>query len=317
MTRADRALIVLFCSTLSAACSSGEADATAQSSSSSASSSSSGGAGGAGGAPEGPPIGGDRPVIVLVPSTVKPDVPAPLVIMLHGYSVNNVVEEIYLQLAPLAKTRGFLYAHPDGTIDKDGKYFWNATDACCDRYSTGVDDSGYLARVIKEIKARYNVDPKRVYLFGHSNGGFMSYRMACDHADEIAAVATLAGAMFADVSRCKPAAPVSVLQIHGTADQEVLYAGDTMAPGYPSAAVTVKDWAELDGCASTPDTSAPGLDLDEALPGAETRVERYAQGCKPGGGAELWSIQDGVHIPALSTDFREKLIDFFYAHPKP
>jgi polyhydroxybutyrate depolymerase len=315
MPCADRALIVLLCSTLSAACSSGEAATTASSSSSSASSSSSGG--GAGGAPAETPIGGDRPVTVEVPSSVKPDVPAPLVIMLHGYSVNGVLEEIYLQLAPLAKARGFLYAHPDGTVNKDGKHFWNATDACCDRDGSGVDDSGYLAQVIKEIKARYNVDPRRVYLVGHSNGGFMSYRMACDHAEEIAAVATLAGAMFADVSRCKPSAPVSILQIHGTADTEVLYEGTTMAPGYPSAATTVKDWAELDGCASTPDTSAPPLDLDVALPGAETRVERYAQGCKPGGGAELWSIQDGLHIPALSADFREKLIDFLYAHPKP
>jgi polyhydroxybutyrate depolymerase len=291
------------------------------SSSSSESTSTASGSGGTGGSTStgtggGLPIGGDRPVDVLVPSSLKPGVPAPLVILLHGYSVNGTVEELYLQLAPLAEERGFLYAHPDGTIDKASNYFWNATDACCDMDHTNVDDSAYLASLIDQIQARYDVDPKRIYLVGHSNGGFMSYRMACDHADKIAAIVSLAGATFADTSKCNPSSPVSVLQIHGTADPEVLYDGST-TENYPGAEMTAKDWAVLDGCAPDADASSPALDLDETLAGAETHVERWAKGCAPGGGVELWSIEGGHHVPNLNHDAHEKLIDFLFAHPKP
>jgi polyhydroxybutyrate depolymerase len=271
------------------------------------------GSGGSGGAP---PIGGDRPVQVLVPASLKPGVPAPLVILLHGYSVDGNVEELYLQLAPLAETRGFLYAHPDGTIDQKANYFWNATDACCDMFASGVDDSAYLASLIEEIQARYDVDPKRIYLVGHSNGGFMSYRMACDHADKIAAIVSLAGATFADPSKCKPSSPVSVLQIHGTADPEVLYDG-SVAEHYPSAATTATDWAALDGCAPDIDGSAAPLDLDDSIAGAETSVARWNKGCASGSEVELWAITGGHHVPSLTSDAHEKIIDFLFAHPKP
>ncbi len=273
-----------------------------------------GGTGGGGGAP---PIGGDRPVTVYVPSGYNQAVPTPLVILLHGYSASGLVQELYFQLEPLAEERGFLYAHPDGTVDSTSKRYWDATDACCAFAGTPVDDSAYLAGVVDDIKAAYNVDPKRVFFLGHSNGGFMSYRMACDHADTIAAIASLAGAMWDDTSKCTPSEPVSVLQIHGTADATVLYDGGLFAGHpYPSAETSVLDWATYDGCALQ-STAGADLDLDSSLPGAETTVARYADGCDPGGAAELWTIAGGGHIPSLSPDFAPAVVDFLFAHPKP
>lgn len=271
--------------------------------------------GGAGGAPV---IGGDRPVEVQVPEGLAPGEKAPLVLLLHGYGVSGLLEELYMYLAPEAAKRRFFYAHPTGTVDAQGSYFWNATDACCDFGDTKVDDSAYLASVIDEIVAAYPVDPKRVYLVGHSNGGFMSYRMACDHADKIAAIASLAGAMWSDVSKCQPSEPVHVLQIHGTADDTVIYTGEGSGPGStPSAQTTASSWATLDGCDATADESAAPLDLDVGLAGAETTVSRWAKGCKMGGSAELWSIQGGGHVPQIADGFRKSLIDFLFAHPKP
>src|SRR5205823_14788929 len=131
-----------------------------------------------------------------------------------------------LRLAPIAEQKGFLYCFPDGTIDKDGNRFWNATDACCDFYGQNPDDSGYLRGLIEEIGARYALDRKRVFLIGHSNGGVMSYRMACDHADLIAAIISLSGETFLHPDRCTPSQPVNVLEIHATADTTAPYIGD-------------------------------------------------------------------------------------------
>ncbi len=264
------------------------------------------------------PIGGDRPVPVHVPPGYMAGVPTPLVLMLPGYTASAVVEEGYLQLTTQSDARGFLYATPEGLIDTMGNHYWNATDACCDLDGTMVDDSTYLSNVIKQIEAQYSVDPKKVFLIGHSNGAFMSYRMACDHGDQIAAIASLAGAMFTDVTKCKAAQPVSILEIHGTADATIAYTGGTIgANAYPGAATTVSDWVTIDGCSATGDTSSPPLDLVTTLPGNETTVTKYETGCKPGGGAELWSVAGGGHIPALSATFRSDVIDFLYAHAKP
>jgi polyhydroxybutyrate depolymerase len=263
------------------------------------------------------PLGGSRPVSIHVPPGYVAGIPAPLIIMLHGYSVSGATEESYLTLTPLSDARGFLYAYPDGTVDASGLHFWNATDACCDVGNTMVDDSGYLSDLIKQIEARYTVDPKKVFLVGHSNGGFMAYRMACDHADQIVAIASLAGAMFADVTACGASAPVNVLQIHGTSDTVINYAGGSLqGHAYPGAKTTVEDWATIDGCATDPDTSAAPLDLDSSLPGNETTVTSYAVGCKPNGHAELWTIQGGSHIPSLSPGFAGDVVDFLFAHAR-
>ncbi len=315
-------LVVASVASALAACGSSSSPATGTTDGGAASSGGTSGStsGGTGGEDGGDPgvIGGDRPVTVHVPASYVPGTAAPLVILLHGYGASGALQDLYFGMTAVSDARGFLYAFPDGTVDSDGKHFWNATDACCDLHGTKVDDSTYVSSLITQIQARYSVDPKRIFLVGHSNGAFMSYRMACDHADQIAAIASLAGAMFSDVSKCAPSQPVSVLQIHGTADDTVRFDGDQIAgQGYPGAKTTVADWVTFDGCSTTADTSAPPLDLDTRLAGAETTVTKYATGCKPGGHAELWTIAGGAHLPSLTASFSTSVIDFLFAHPKP
>ena len=95
---------------------------------------------------------------------------------------------------------GFLYAFPDGTRDRLGNRFWNASDACCDLFQSGVDDVAYLTAVIDDMSARFHVDAKRIHLVGHSNGGFMSHRYACDRAERVAAFVSLAGDNYKDAA---------------------------------------------------------------------------------------------------------------------
>ncbi|MEZ4302769.1 MAG: hypothetical protein R3B70_48045 [Polyangiaceae bacterium] len=217
----------------------------------------------------------------------------------------------------MADKRGFLHAVADGTVGANGSASGMPPTRAVDFYGTEVDDSSYLSGVVTEIQAKYSVDPKRIYFVGHSNGGFMSYRMACDHADQIAAIVSLAGATFSEDAKCAPSAPVAVLQIHGTADDTVLYDGGSFGPvSYPGALGTVEKWAANDGCEVTPQDGG-ALDLESGIPGDDSQAMVYSSGCKGGGHAELWTITGGGHIPALAADFGEQVFDFLEAHPKP
>jgi polyhydroxybutyrate depolymerase len=259
----------------------------------------------------------DRPFDVFVPTTYDGSTSVPLVVLLHGYTSTGMLQDGYFEMQSIAQDRGFLYVHPEGTTDDRGAQFWNGTDACCNLMGSTVDDSAYLTAVVEDIEATYSVDPKRIYFVGHSNGGFMSYRMACEHADKVAAIASLAGATFADVDRCRPSEPVGVLQIHGTADSVIGYeGGEIQGNTFPGAPTTAATWAAYNGCGPTPQQTDARRDLEANLPDTDTAVTAFAD-CPAGGNVELWTIEDGSHSPTLSSTFTEQVIDFLLAHPKP
>lgn len=259
-------------------------------------------------------FGGDRPATLQVPRDLDPARAYPLLVILHGYSVNGVFQQAYLGFNDAADARDALVIAPDGLVDSNGNQYWNASDACCDRDGSGVDDVAYLGGLIEEIAAAYPVDPDRVHLVGHSNGGYMSYRLGCERPDLIASFASLAGAAaFGDPATCAPDRPVSVLGIHGDADAAVPYDG---GPGVPGARDSIARWAVYDGCGEAFDAASP-LDLEATLAGAETAVERVA-GCPAGVGLELWTIQGGSHAPNLAQPaFADAVWGWLADHPRP
>jgi len=282
--------------------------------------------GGGGGTVDGSPVDGGavdavdvsaRPFDLFVPTGYVAGTPTPLVVLLHGYGATGAIQESYFQLQPVAEAQTFLYATPDGTLDGSLNHYWNATDGCCDVGHLDVDDVGYLRALIDDVATRYTVDPKRIYLVGHSNGGFMAHRMACDDADQIAAIVSLAGVTWNDPTQCTPSGPVSIAQVHGTADTTISYTGGMvfgLAP-YPSAQATVDAWASRNACTGTDATTMVDLITDVA--GDETTVTR-STGCVPGGGVELWTIAGGGHVPGLvQPTWAQALWAFLAAHPKP
>jgi polyhydroxybutyrate depolymerase len=254
-----------------------------------------------------------RPYSFKVPSRYSPSAPTPLLIVLHGYGSNGGNLAQYFGVLAGADKHGYLLAYPDGLTDAAGNRFWDATDACCNFYGKPVDDVAYLGAVVDDVAAHYNVDPKRVYVAGHSNGGFMAHRLACDRGDRFAAIVSLAGAVWQDASRCTAASVVNVLQVHGDADQTILYTGSAV---YPSASQTVATWAQKNGCTGTLEAAGADKDLDTWIPGAETRSETY-EGCPPGGAVGLWTIEGGAHVPAFGPAWEDALWAYFKAHPKP
>ena len=259
---------------------------------------------------------GDRPYDVVVPSGYDGTAAVPLLILLHGYTTTGSQMDSYFSMRAEADREGFLYVHPDGTKDSTGAQFWNATDACCDRDGTSVDDSAYLAGIIRDVSSRYRVDATRVYLFGVSNGGFMAYRMACDHADTIAGVVSMAGATYLDPSRCTPSRPVTVLEIHGTADETVPYGGgELFGPAFPSAPDTVAQWARFDGCAADRTPTGRRLDLAVDVAGAETVVSAFG-GCAHGTSVQLWTVQGVDHVFSFTDALVPDAVNFLLAHPQ-
>jgi len=259
---------------------------------------------------------GRGPLPVHVPSSYDGETPAPLILLLHGYTASGAQQDAYFGLSGLVDDYGFIMVAPDGTQESGGNQsrFWNASSACCNFFESKVDDVAYLTRLIDAVKADYAIDDTRIALFGHSNGGFMSYRMAHDRSGIISAIASLAGA---DQSG-SPANPVHVLQIHGTADTVIAYEGGTFRDGgaHPGARASTEAWARHNGC--TGEGVATGtLDLDRSLDGLETEVTRYTSGCKAGGSAELWTINGGGHGPAVSDHFSRLVVEWLLGHPKP
>lgn len=251
----------------------------------------------------------ERPARLTVPATHDGVTPLPVLVSLHGYGGSGTLQNGFLGVARAASEHGMYVITPNGTQDSSSRRFWNATPACCDFAGDTVDDVAYLTSLLDELEALAPVSD--IYFFGHSNGGFMSYRMACELAPRISAIASLAGSDYLSDTTCVPSEPVSVLQIHGDADGTISYLG---SGGYPSASDTVARWAGRASCEPEPQ-GGEALDLEGSIPGPETSVLRYAEGCI-GAEASLWTMQGGGHIPSVSPAFMPAVLEWLTAHAR-
>lgn len=255
------------------------------------------------------PLGGARPARVLLPDTYSTNTPWPVVVLLHGYGATGSIQDAYLGLSRRRSEYGFITIIPDGTANPEGQRFWNATEACCDFAINQVDDVAYLTGLLDEAAERLAIDPDRIYFLGHSNGGFMSYRMACELGSRIAAVTSIAGSTFNDPGSCKNPGNTNVLQIHGTQDTVIEYDGGLLAGRpYPSAREIVDRWASRHQCDSTP-VQGTSMSIVQTIAGEETRVLEW-QGCTEGNSVMLWTLEEGNHTPAFTRDFMDKVLDF-------
>lgn len=220
-----------------------------------------------------------------VPASYTPGQAVPLMLNLHGYTSNGAQQAAYTNFMAIADTAGFIVVHPDGTIDPNtSQRFWNFG-----IFGTSVNDIGFLQALIDTLSANYTINPNRVYCTGMSNGGYMSYALACQ-TTRFAAIASVTGSMSVPMyNSCNPSSPIPVMEIHGTADPTVPYAGNTTSK--PIADV-VAFWVTKNNCNPTANvTTLPDADPND---GTTAEHQVYTGGTN-GHTVEHYKINNGGH----------------------
>ncbi len=206
----------------------------------------------------------------------------PLVFNLHGYTSNASQQQAYSNFMPIADTAKFLMVLPEGTSISSSQY-WNAG------FGPGANDVLFMNDLIDSLDLTYNIDLNSVYSCGMSNGGIMSYYLACQLPNRFAAIASVTGDMLNSWFSCAPNRPFPVMEIHGTADATVPYNGDATFAHIDS---VVKKWRKFNNCNPTPvTTNVPDINAGD---GATAINYKYTGGTN-GAEVELYKVTNGAH----------------------
>ena len=257
-----------------------------------------------------------RDYIVHVPAVYNASVPVPLVINLHGYTSNASEQQLYTQFDAIADTANFIVVYPNG-VSNTWNSGWNVP------YNSGTDDVGFLSALIDTMISKYYINLSRIHATGMSNGGFMSFRLACELENRIASIASVTGLMTTpQTQHCTPSRKVPVMFIHGTADATVPYAGSTYMI---SADSTQNYWRAKNGCTASPvQYNFPDINTSDQ----STAVRYLSNVCADSSEVEFIKIINGGHtwpgvysLPNLVTNQDIKasveIWKFFCRHPMP
>jgi len=251
-----------------------------------------------------------RSYLLHVPAGIDPLQPVPVVFAFHGLWGNPADEENRSGFDPVADTNHFLVVYPAGSGDDRS---WNAG-SCCGIHNSAaennVDETAFVRQMLADLGTSFSIDPKRVYSMGFSNGAALSYRLACEMSDTIAAIAANSAPMMFDA--CQPQQPVAVMHVHGLADFIAPFDGGQSSLDstwvFPPVKDTIATWVQLDGCTGAPQEATLKNVITQTV---------YA-GCRGGTAVELDAVQYLEHdVPPANVLPPERVWDFFAAHPKP
>jgi polyhydroxybutyrate depolymerase len=269
-------------------------------------------------------VGGRQRTYRLYVPGALPDGPVPLLVGLHGGTGWGDQFAAVDGIEGLAEANGFIVAHPDGVEVGDGPGgVWNGGVCCGVAAREGVDDVGFVAALIAEVAAGHEVDPRRTYAFGHSNGGIMSYRLACELSDRIAGIGVVAGTLGVDT--CAPGEPVSVIHVHGTADENVPITGGTgprSAAGvdFPSPTAGFDALATADGCPAPRERTDGDVTVALRRPcdgGTAAEFVTIATAQHPWPGASPGRSARRAGVPYPDYDATAAVVAFLLSHPRP
>lgn len=257
-----------------------------------------------------------REYLVHTPIGYSTDKDYPLIINMHGLGSSRSQQQLYSQFDRVADTAGVIMVYPQGleaNVQGQIQTHWNAG------FGTGVDDVGFLTNMLDQIFIDYSVDEKKIYSTGMSNGGFMSYYLACRATDRVVAVASVTGSMtLSEYRGCQPSEPIPAMQIHGTADLVVPFRGN------PTIDEVVEFWVDHNECDVMPTEEM----IPDTDPNDNTTTTRIIyDGCENKGEVWYYVVDNGGHtwpgtfpVPLLgntSGDFfaSEHIWEFFKQFP--
>ena len=271
-------------------------------------------------------VGGlQRSYVVHVPKHGGKTSPMPVVLALHGATMNGPMMAWFTDLNHKADEAGFIAVYPNGT-GKRSSFFWNGGKCCGSAVKENVDDVAFIDALLDDLMQKYGVDERRVYATGMSNGGIMVYRLAAELADRIAAIAPVAGSVATEIGDLKR--PVSVLHFHGTKDEFLPFEGgkgpkSITGTHFLSIEKSVGLWVKANGCDEHPKTEILSGNEDELT---VTRTT-YGPG-KDGAQVVLVVIEGGGHTwpgkkspakilgkSALNISANNLIWEFFQKHP--
>ncbi|MEX0675629.1 MAG: family 16 glycoside hydrolase [Pirellulales bacterium] len=235
-----------------------------------------------------------RSYLIHVPPGYAPETPTPVVLVFHGLGMNARLMAAFCGMHQKSDEAGFIAVYPNGTGPANLLYLtFNAGGVSAERAKTRPDDVRFVAELLDELAREVNVDARRVYATGISNGGMMCYRLAAELSDRIAAIAPVAASVAID--QTKPSRPVSVMHFHGAADPIVPFGGPSQDTPpfvrFKSVEESIRLWVKLNQCPEEPAVTD--------LPDAEddgTRVKRKTFGPGPDGAeVVLFVIEGGGH----------------------
>lgn len=231
-----------------------------------------------------------------VPTGYDPARPTPLLVAMHGGGgdMEYMSNDALYGLVSKSDREGFIVAFPSGysRLPRGKLATWNAGTCCAAARERQSDDAGFIRAMVTRVEQQLNVDPRKVFATGMSNGAMMSHRLACEMPEIFAAIAPVAGTE--NTLSCTPSRAVSVLVIHARDDDHVLFNGGAGKPvraswgtGFTSVPETVSRWVKRNGCAATPKRvlEKPGAFCDLYAP---CRDGARVQLCVTDGGGHSW-----------------------------
>lgn len=195
----------------------------------------------------------ERTYLVHIPKNLPAD--APLMVVLHGYGNKAGFIKFYSRMNAVANQNGFGVVYPQGSKDKYGKTHWDA-----DLSISQTDDVGFITSLASHLKQKHALDPRKLFVFGVSNGGFMAYKLAETVPEQVTAIGSVVGTMSGKTWRTRDssAAPVPVIQFSGMMDHIVPMDGSMSKNngwgGAPHIESIVSYWAHKNGATQTDTT---------------------------------------------------------------
>lgn len=209
--------------------------------------------------------GGDRDYIVYTPTYYDANEPLPLLLCFHGYTSNANNIMLYSRFNDLAETENFIVVYPQGLL-LNGSTHWNVGGWTL---ASTVDDVGFVDLLLDQLEEDYNIDASRIYSTGMSNGGFMSFLLACQISERIAAIASVTGSMTPQTyDACNPERILPVLQVHGNQDGVVPYEGAIWTKSIDE---VISYWNEHNKC----DAEAEVYNVNDSIQSDGSTVEQF------------------------------------------